>query len=1091
MNKKAARFLAIALCVMLAGCEDLADLAHGQKPEITAVKSVSLNRKLTTIAIGGTETLSATVTPDDATDPSLRWESGAPAVATVSATGVITGKAAGSAVITVTAVSGGKSDNCAVTVSAGAVAVTGVILNKNSATLPIGGMETLTAAITPDNATKKNISWESSDERVATVNNGVISGRAAGNAVIIVTTLDGNWKATCAVNVDPAAVGVTGVTLNKPSAALSVGGMETLSPTISPSNATNQKVTWSSTAPEIADVSQAGLVTGVSVGSAAITVATDDGNKTASCAVTVTAPVIPEIPVTGVFLDRPSLSITVGIKETLTARVEPFNATNRSVTWSSSNSAVASVADGAVTGVAVGSAIITVTTNDGNRTAACSVSVGAAIIPVSSVTLNKASTSLLAGGTEILTHAVAPSDATNKGVSWSSNNNAVASVTDGIVIGKTLGSAVISVTSIDGGISANCLVSVSASDVPVESVFLNKISTNLSVGGSEILIAAVTPPGATNQKVTWESDEPAVAMVQNGLVLGVSAGTALITVTSDDDNYISASCAVNVSSAKVPVTGVTLNKASTCILVNGAEILTAALTPFNATNQSVTWSSGDTSVASVSSSGAVSALKAGTAVITVTTADGNKTAACAVTVSASQVPVSGVSLNKTSTSLLAGGMETLAVTVLPSNATNQNVTWESDDPYVAAVTNGVITGMNSGSALITVTAVNGGRTAACEVTVSASAVPVTGVSLNKTSISLDLGGSETLFASITPADATNQNLTWSSSNTAVASVTSNGVVTAKAAGSAAIAVTAADGGRKAECAVSVTTPYTAVTGVTLNKNSLSLNFGLTETLTAAVAPANATIKTVTWASSAPSVAAVSAAGLVTPVSAGGAVITVTTSDGNRTAACAVTVNPVSSATLAAYLAALPANTSSTPYNAALKVTGDEEFPAILAALEGAPGKYVKLDLTGSTVTSIPDGAFYSGRGGCDSLAGIIIHGGVTSIGSAAFYGAGNLASVTMPAGLAAIGSGAFQLCVSLTSVTIPSSVTTIYNNAFYYCASLRSVTFQGTMPSSGFDARNTFPGDLRSKYYASSSRGTPGAYTTGNPGANPSWTGPL
>jgi uncharacterized protein YjdB len=205
----------------------------------------------------------------------------------------------------------------------------------------------------------------------------------------------------------------------------------------------------------------------------------------------------------------------------------------------------------------------------------------------------------------------------------------------------------------------------------------------------------------------------------------------------------------------------------------------------------------------VSSSGAVTAKSTGTAVITITTADGNKTAACTVTVNASAVPVVSVSLNKTSTSLLVGGMETLIASVAPSNATNQNVMWESDAPYVATITNGVITGMDLGYALITATTVDGDRTATCEVTVSALAVSVINISLNKSYTSLVVGSSETLFAYITPSDATNQNITWSSSNSAVASVTSNGVVLAKAAGSATITVTTASGSRIATCTVTV------------------------------------------------------------------------------------------------------------------------------------------------------------------------------------------------------------------------------------------------------------------------------------------------
>jgi hypothetical protein len=192
--------------------------------------------------------------------------------------------------------------------------------------------------------------------------------------------------------------------------------------------------------------------------------------------------------------------------------------------------------------------------------------------------------------------------------------------------------------------------------------------------------------------------------------------------------------------------------------------------------------------------------------------------------------------------------------------------------------------------------------------------------------------------------------------------------------------------------------------------------------------------------------------------------------------------------LAAYLATLPANTSSTSYTITLKVTNTAEFPTVLAALEGASNKYVYLDLTGSTVTSIPSRAFYSDRGGCDSLTGIIISSGVTSIGSNAFYSASYLTSVTIPNGVYSIGDSAFRSCTGLTSVTIPSSVSSIGAYAFYYCTSLRSVTFEGNISSRLFDSTSPFPGDLRAKFYASSSNGTTGTYTTRSPGTSPTWT---
>ncbi len=168
-------------------------------------------------------------------------------------------------------------------------------------------------------------------------------------------------------------------------------------------------------------------------------------------------------------------------------------------------------------------------------------------------------------------------------------------------------------------------------------------------------------------------------------------------------------------------------------------------------------------------------------------------------------------------------------------------------------------------------------------------VPVTGVTLNKSTLSLEVGGSETLVATVQPENATNKNVTWSSSDTSVATVDAEGKVSALKAGEATITVTTEDGGKSAACAVTVKEATISVTGVALNKSTLSLEVGGSETLVATVQPENATNKNVTWSSSDTSVATVDAEGKVSAIKVGEATITVTTEDGGKSATCAVTV----------------------------------------------------------------------------------------------------------------------------------------------------------------------------------------------------------
>ena len=224
----------------------------------------------------------------------------------------------------------------------------------------------------------------------------------------------------------------------------------------------------------------------------------------------------------------------------------------------------------------------------------------------------------------------------------------------------------------------------------------------------------------------------------------------------------------------------------------------------------VTWKSSNESVATVDANGVVTAVSAGRAIITATAA--GKSASCEVTVNAKPqevVRVTGVTLdNETITLIAAGETQTLTATVEPSDATDKSVIWTSSNPEVATVVNGVVTAVANGEAIITVTTANGGYTDTCTVTVNIPTgtvtVPVTGVALDKDTLSLKVGNTAALTATVAPDNATNKAVTWASSDESVATV-ANGVVTAVAKGTATITVTTVDGSFTDTCAVTVTT----------------------------------------------------------------------------------------------------------------------------------------------------------------------------------------------------------------------------------------------------------------------------------------------
>ena len=350
--------------------------------------------------------------------------------------------------------------------------------------------------------------------------------------------------------------------------------------------------------------------------------------------------------------------------------------------------------------------------------------------------------------------------------------------------------------------------SVTPTDVPVTGVQLAPSSASLEVGGTVTLTATVLPSDATNKSVAWTSSNRSVATVDgNGKVTAVAAGEAVITVVTSDGGFTASSTITVTSSTPEPVAveSVSLDQTDLTLNVGGTATLTATVLPENADNKSVTWTSSNSSIATVDASGKVTAVAPGLAVIIVTTVDGGKIATCAVTVTNPAVPVQSVSLDKTTLDLNVGENATLVATVLPENADDKSVTWSSSNTAVATVdATGKVTAVAAGEAVITVTTTDGGKTATCTVTVTNPAVPVQSVTLDKTTLSLMVGKNATLVATVLPENADDKTVTWSSSNTAVATVDATGKVTAVAAGEAVITVTTNDGGKTATCTVTVT-----------------------------------------------------------------------------------------------------------------------------------------------------------------------------------------------------------------------------------------------------------------------------------------------
>ena len=358
----------------------------------------------------------------------------------------------------------------------------------------------------------------------------------------------------------------------------------------------------------------------------------------------------------------------------------------------------------------------------------------------------------------------------------------------------------------------NGKVSIEQLTYQITEVALNKTEETINVGDTLRLNVTVKPNNATNKDIIWSSSNSAVATVDaNGLVTGVAAGTTTISAQSQDGSRKTVYCSVTVTQ---PVTSIVLDKAKETVDIYSWYVdLNATINPGNATDKRISWSSSDESVVSVAqySNGSIyyNSISArvvgpGTATITAQAMDGSGvSASCVVTV---VQPVTGVSLNKTYADMLVSDTFQLNAAVTPDNATDKRLSWSSSDKSVATVdANGLVRAVSPGTATITAQAMDGsGETAYCSVTVTQ---PVTGISLNTVYEDMFVSNTLQLNVSITPDNATDKRLSWSSSDESVAAVDANGLVRAFSPGTATITVQAMDeSGVTAACTINVLDP---------------------------------------------------------------------------------------------------------------------------------------------------------------------------------------------------------------------------------------------------------------------------------------------
>jgi trimeric autotransporter adhesin len=635
------------------------------------------------IAIGASVTLSAKVVNAQGQvvpGATIFWNTSNANIATVSSNGTVTSVDTGT--VQIAASANGVSGIATVTVLPKPVA--GVVVTPPSQVIKVGQKFQFQAQPVDADGNPLSgrvITWSSSDATIASVDNtGLVTGVAVGPATITATSENKSGSAAVSVGAQTA----TTITVAPPSVSITVGQTSQLSATVKDASGAviaGAPVSWSVDNPGVATVSSTGLVTGISAGSATVTAA--------SGAAHIGVPVsVAPIPANAVVISPSSATLVPTEQVQLSAVVTDAQGnplSGRTVTWSSNNTNVATVsASGNVTAIAPGSATITATSGTAHGTASITVK----LVPVATVEVNPGAVSLFTGQTAQLTAIALDAngdtlDLTGRTVTWKSNKNGVASVNGtGLVTAGSVGAAVITAT-VDGSPG---FASVTVQQVPVASVNVTP-SLDTLVLGQAVQLTAQTLDSVGNplagRTIVWDTDNGNVAIVSStGRVVSQGVGTANITATSE--GKVGTATVVVIA---VPVASVTVSPPSKTMTVGDTATFSATTKDAQGhvlTGRAIAWSSDNTAVATVDSTGLVTAVAAGSANITATSE--GQTGSSAVTVN--PVPVGSVIVKPQDTTMTVGDSAQFSAQTLDSKGnplSGREVAWSTSDKKIAKV----------------------------------------------------------------------------------------------------------------------------------------------------------------------------------------------------------------------------------------------------------------------------------------------------------------------------------------------------------------------------------------------------------------------
>ena len=479
----------------------------------------------------------------------------------------------------------------------------------------------------------------------------------------------------------------------------------------------------------------------------------------------------------------------------------PSNVSNKTVYWYTSNSSVATVSGGNIYAKGEGEATITAISGNRQKIAKCKVIVSKPQVPLAGIRLKESNVTVELGKTGYIGAIYEPENASDKVLYWSSSNENVAKVNEGVITAVGKGTATLTAISRAGGKTASCTITVEDPNfVHINEITMKSEKVELKTGETGWVGVAYNPSNATNKVLTWKSSNEKVATVKEGTVKAVGIGTATLTATSEDGGK-TATCKVTVTDGKKHIESISLKTDSIEMKPGEGKTIYAEYNPSNVDDKTLYWKSSNEKVVTVNE-GYVKAIGEGTATVTAVSRDGGKTASCKVTVTSGTVKLQSIKISSSTEILTKGEGKTIYVTYNPNNVTDKTLYWSSSNEKIATVSEGYVKAVGEGIATLTARSKDGNKTASCQVVVTDKVKEMKNISLKTTKETMNVGEGKTIYAEYNPYNVKDKTLYWISNNEKVVTV-SEGYVKAAGKGTATITAVSRDGGKTATCEITV------------------------------------------------------------------------------------------------------------------------------------------------------------------------------------------------------------------------------------------------------------------------------------------------